>query len=213
MESKSWRDVVRDRMLKATLDEAEKRFGTRDPAFNYRWEHVCAVHALAMKLVDLTGADAEIVEAAVWLHDVAKEAGDKHAQAGAAVARELLPETDFPDQKIEPVAQAIADHMGLWRSQPLTALESQILWDADKLAKVGLTAAVHWMGLDLAQRNPTTTRDLIEQSQQIDWLEKCVNSMHTEPARRAARSRMHSFTEMWATLEGELNGADLTSAE
>ena len=209
VESESWRHIVRSLMEKATLREAEERFGTRDPLFNYRWEHVSAVHTLAMRLAQLTGADEEIVEAAVWLHDIAKQAGSDHPQAGAEFARDLLPQIDFPEEKTEPVAQAIADHMGLWREEPLTRLESQVLWDADKLAKLGLTAAIHWMGLDFAKGKKASTRGIVVQMREIDWLEKCVSSMHTEPAQRAARRRLQTFNELWDTLETELDGADL----
>ena len=84
---------------------------------NYRWEHVKAVVMLARKLARLTNADEEIVEAAAWLHDIRKDAADNHPQEGATYARQFLPTTDFPPEKIEPVAQAIIDHMGLWLDQ------------------------------------------------------------------------------------------------
>ena len=140
---KDWRKAVQQAMEKSSKDEALRRFGTAEPGFNYRWEHVQAVVKLAVRLARLTGADKDVVEAAAWLHDVAKEKGAKHPEEGAKVARKLLPKTDFPAEKIEAVAQAVTQHMGLWREQPLTNLEAMVLWDADKLAKIGLTAARH----------------------------------------------------------------------
>lgn len=198
-------------MYQATVEEAERRYGTPDPLFNYRWEHVQAVHTLALKLADLTGADAEIVEAAAWLHDVAKEAGKDHPEAGAAYARRFLPQTNFPEEKIEAVAQAIAEHMGLWRDEPLQKLESQVLWDADKLAKLGLTAAFHWMGLNFAEADSLTLADVIASARDAQWQEKTVTSMHTSPARRAAAARLRQFNELWNALEAELRGNDIES--
>jgi uncharacterized protein len=200
-------------MYEATLQEAERRCGSRTPVYNYRWEHVNAVHTLAMRLARLTGADLEIVEAAVWLHDVAKGhgAGREHPQLGAAYARNFLPTTDFPPEKIEPVARAIEDHMGLWREEPLVPLESQILWDADKLAKLGLTAAFHWLGGDFAAGETLTTKALIANAHEPDWQEKTVASMHTEPARRAAEERLRAYRALWDRLEAELAGDDLES--
>lgn len=206
----AWRAAAKEVMHRATIAEAERRFGTAEPLFNYRWEHVVAVHALAMKLADLTGADQEIVEAAAWLHDVAKDAGDDHPQEGAAFARDFLAETDFPPEKIERVAEVIEAHMGLWREEPLDYLESQVLWDADKLTKLGLTAALHWVGLRMAKGEPLTMRAMIDMRQDADWQEKTVSSMHTEPARRAAAARLAAFDHLWEELEAELNGADLT---
>lgn len=207
---KPWREAVRSAMRKATEKEAEHRYGTAEPPFNYRWEHVTAVVTLAIKLAHLTGADADVIEASAWLHDIRKDARELHPQEGARYAREFLPQTDFPAQKIERVAQAIKDHMGLWRDEPLTRLESQVLWDADKLAKMGITAVFHWTAGDLAKQKQLTTTDIIRRGRANDWLEKTVASMHTAPARRAARLRFAAFQNLWAQLEGELNGEDLS---
>jgi uncharacterized protein len=204
-----WQRAAREAMHEATLDEADRRYGTREPVYNYRWEHVCAVYTLAMKLAKLTGADAEVVEAAVWLHDIRKDAGEEHHEAGAEYARAFLQDTDFPPEKIERVAQAIEDHSGLWLEDSLDNLESQLLWDADKLAKLGLTAAFHWMGMGFAKGQPVTTQDLIARGRDAEWQTKTVDSMSTEPARRAATARLEAFNRLWDTLESELAGEDL----
>ena len=209
-----WRHAAREAMYEASLEEAERRSAGGAPVFNYRWEHVKAVHTLALRLARLTGADEEVVEAAAWLHDVAKEAGSDHPREGARFARRFLPQTDFPPHKVERVARAIEAPRGLWRDEPLQDLAAQILWDADKLSKLGLTAALHWTGLNLAQGNweAPTTRELIEKARDAGWQEKTVDSMHTEPARRAARTRLAAFTALWEGLERELDGGDLGDA-
>lgn len=207
---KAWRKAVREAMHQATIKEAKRRYQSEEPAYNYRWEHVTSVVTLAGKLARLTGADPEVVEAAAWLHDVRKEAGERHPQEGAKFARKFLAQTNFPPHKIEPVAQAIADHMGLWRTRPLATLESQVLWDADKLAKIGLTAAFHWTGDLFAKgRHTHTTEDLIVYGRDATWQKKTVASMHTEPARRAAKKRLKAYNKLWRKLAAELNGDDL----
>lgn len=199
-------------MCAATQQELIDRHGDHGVSFNYRWEHVTAVVTLAMRLAEMVGADEEIVEAAAWLHDVCKHTDkETHPQAGAAFARAFLPTTDFPPEKIEAVAEAINVHMGLWRDEPLTNLEAQVLWDADKLAKIGLTAVFHWMGGALAGTTPRTVAELIDRGRNADWQMKTVASMHTEPARRAAAERLHSYNRLWDTLERELSGSDLVS--
>lgn len=198
-------------MLQATQEEARQRFGTAEPLFNYRWEHVTAVVTLALKLAELTGADAEVVEAAAWLHDIRKEAGAKHPQEGAEVAHEILPTTDFPKKKIGHVAKAIRSHMGLWRRKPLKDLESQVLWDADKLAKIGLTSVFHLMPLMMMRGNGRTTQELIANARSNNkWLPKTVASMHTAPAQTAAQKRLKRFNKLMDRLEAELNGDDLS---
>lgn len=205
---KEWHRSVQKAMREATEKEARSRFGG-DASFNYRWEHVTAVVTLAVRLAELTGADSEVVEAAAWLHDIRKETGNKHPIEGAKFARDFLPKTDFPREKIERVAQAIEDHMGLWRETPLTNLESQVLWDADKLAKIGLTAVFHWTGLSLAGTKKQTIEDLIQRGKTAEWQTKTVASMHTAPARQAAQQRLNAFNQLWQNLEAELRGDDL----
>ena len=210
MHNMTWRDAARAAMHAATLTELRGRHGTDQVSFNYRWEHVTTVVALARRLAELTGADAETVEAAAWLHDVCKFShGEQHPIAGAAFARDLLPTTDFPPGKVKAVAAAIADHMGLWRDEPLTVLESQVLWDADKLAKIGLTAVFHWTGGALAGHKMHTLERLIQRARANDWLPRTVASMHTPPARRAAAARLAAFRQLYDALERELTGDDL----
>lgn len=206
---KDWRKAAQKAMQAATERELKLRHGKTDPSFNYRWEHVTAVVTLANKLAALTGADAEIVEAAAWLHDIRKETKNNHPQEGAKFARKFLPQTDFPPEKIEAVAQAIEEHMGLWRDKPLKNLESQVLWDADKLSKIGLTAAFHWTGSALAGTKSQELEQIILRARSADWQQKTVASMHTKPARRAAKKRLKSFNKLWDKLEAELNGEDL----
>lgn len=205
----NWHVAVRQAMKKATEQELIERYGSADVSFNYRWEHVTAVAELADRLAVLTGADRDVVEAAAWLHDVRKETRQQHALEGAAFTRAFLPTTDFPPDKIEAVARAIEEHIGLWRDEPLTNLEAMVLWDADKLSKIGLTAVFHWTGGSLAGNKMTNVRDLLADSRRVDWQEKTVASMHTEPARRAAQVRLEHFNWFWRALEEELNGDDL----
>ncbi|HID50512.1 MAG TPA: HD domain-containing protein [Anaerolineae bacterium] len=204
-----WRTAVQEVMLKAAKREATRRYGIPNPPFNYRWEHVTTIVVLAAKLAEMTGADRDVVEAAAWLHDICKDAGNDHPREGAKFAREFLPKTDFPSKKIERVAQAIENHMGLWRDEPLTNLESQVLWDADKLSKIGLTAVFHWIGNDLSKGKPRATADFIRRGRAADWQKKTVASMHTKPARKAAKARLKAFNRLWDELDAELNGDDL----
>jgi hypothetical protein len=51
-----WRKAVKKAMREATIKEAVERYDTKNPTFNYRWEHVTAVVTLAIKLAELTGA-------------------------------------------------------------------------------------------------------------------------------------------------------------
>ena len=154
----TWREAVRSAALaaaiKETIQEAcsqaamtgSPEWSENGIPFNYRWEHVQAVVRLAVRLAELTDADREVVEAAAWLHDVAKGRSKDHGKDGATAARRILSETDFPPGKIDKVADAIVKHRGLWVTEPVEPLEAAVLWDADKLSKLGATAVLHFAG-------------------------------------------------------------------
>jgi uncharacterized protein len=198
-----WRTVCRQAAVEQAIQEARAAWKLTDDQplpFDHRWEHVQAVVHLALKLAKEVGADAEIIEAAAWLHDICK--GQRaHATLGAAAAERILAETDFPAAKIAVVAAAIRQHEGLFRppeAAPLEPLEAAVLWDADKLSKIGVQAlayllSAHYMaGRTLADRRRNC----------LDYLEgtlsRTVRSMNTAPARHWATARYQQMASMLA---------------
>ena len=183
------------------------------PPFDYRYEHVAQVTALALRLARVLNADLEIVEASGWLHDVRKQQ-PKHALAGAVAAREILAATDFPCAKIEAVADVISKHEGLFRplgAPPLQPLEAAILWDADKLTKIGVQSVMaslmtpYVYGKDGAER----WRYVAEFADKM--LGRTVESMNTKPARHMAARRYRNtlaLLSLWAR-EAREAGVDL----
>jgi uncharacterized protein len=168
---------------------------------NQRWEHVQEVVRLALWLAEETGADREIIEAAAWLHDIHK--GQRHhAMLGAAEAERFLPTTDFPPAKIPAVAEAIRQHEGLERpagALPLAPVEVAVLWDADKLSKIGVQAlafllsASYMAGRTLGERR----RDCADYVH--NTLTRTVTSMNTAPAQHEAQCR-HADMVLLLTL-------------
>ena len=204
-----WRTACRMHAQEQALVEGRQLWKVNSAAdipFNHRWEHVRAVVRLSLWLAQEMGADPEIAEAAAWLHDICK-GGASHGTAGAKEAKKVLDGTDFPPDKIPAVVDAIARHVGLYRapeSPPLEPLETAILWDADKLSKLGVQALAYNLGmnylngLDLVQRR----RNMLEFTQAV--LNRTVASMNTEPARRLAEQRYQAMVgvlEMWEEEE------------
>jgi uncharacterized protein len=111
--------------------------GSFGPAFFE--EHLAVVARYGERLARELGADAEIVELAAWLHDLAAvrdpAALPEHARLSAALARELLPAYGFSGGTIDRVARAIASH-----SSPLAlgsgTLEEVCLSQADAVAQI-----------------------------------------------------------------------------
>ncbi len=191
------------------MTEAELRWGSADVPFNYRWEHVQAVVMLAVRLAELTGADRQVVEAAAWLHDICKRGrDDDHGRDGASAARQVLAQTDFPSGKIEAVADAIGKHVGLYADQPVEPLEAAVLWDADKLSKLGATAVLHFAGYRIAA-GEATTEQLVERLSNQPWQGEALESFHTELAREAGRRRLEAYRAFCQQAAVELDADDL----
>ncbi len=204
-----WREVVRNAAYEASISHMRARRDGDAFHYNYRWEHVRAVVRLAVRLAALTGADPEIVEAAAWLHDVAKGHAIDHGQAGAEAARRILAATAYPPQKIPAVAHAIAQHVGLWRDQHVEPLEAAVLWDADKLSKLGATAVLHFTA-NLADQGQGDTEVLIGALPGEDWQPRTVESLHTAPARAAGEKRLAAYRAFCHRAAREYGGDDLT---
>ncbi len=204
----TWHATIRRMAQEAALAEARDCWGENDVAFNYRWEHVQAVVRLALRLAALTGADREIVEAAAWLHDVAKLDSKNHGQDGAVAARQILRQTDFPPAKIEAVADTIIKHVGLFVDEPVEPLEAAVVWDADKLSKLGATAVLHFIGYKLMVGEGTTVQWL-EELPDVSWMERTARSFHTAPARVVGRKRVETYRALWQQALREFDGDDL----
>jgi uncharacterized protein len=199
---------VRKEAHAAAVRETEAQQEGREILFNYRWEHVQSVAQVAVRLAEILGADLEVVEAAAWLHDVAKGQGEDHGAEGAIRAEQILDETDFPSGKVAAVCDAIRKHVGLWVREPVEPLEAAIVWDADKLTKVGAISVLHFAGYFIGG-GPCTTVHLIERMKDTEWQERTLGSFHTAPAREAGRKRLERFQAFIRAAEAEQEAKDL----
>lgn len=198
-----WRVVCRQQAEKQATTESRKSWkvsSNKAIPFAYRWDHVQSVVSMARWLTVQTGADGDVVEAAAWLHDIRKGA-PSHGPNGAREAKRILLGTNFPPEKVPSVVDAIARHVGLYRAPdqpPLTPLETAVLWDADKLTKLGVQALAYSLsmsfmrGLTLPQRRS----NIVEFTHSV--LVRTVQSMNTEPAQREAERR---YDDMLAVLQ------------
>ena len=210
-----WRAVCRKAALTQSEEEARRAWGLGADApipFNHRWEHVAQVAALALRLGRATGADLEVVEAAAWLHDVRKEE-PSHGIVGAQAAAAILAATDFPPEKIAAVSDAIRQHVGLFRAEgapPLVPLEAAVLWDADKLSKLGVQAVIASVsGVGASGRSVDERWRYVAEFMEV-VLSRTVTSMNTRPARRMAERRyrnMLAVVSLWAREARETGSA------
>ncbi len=201
----SWRETVRNlavRQAQVEMDAYWAQYDARPFAYNYRLEHVQAVVKTAIRLAEMLGGDLEVVEAAAWLHDIYK--GEKqHGILAAEAVPNILGATDFPQEKIPRVADAIRKHVGLFKEQRLEPLEAAILWDADKLTKVGLQGMFH----TLSGLPPSSSNEEEFLAKEVTRLEallpKIVASFNTPLARQLGEERLQQLEATLTQLRRE----------
>jgi len=201
----NWREIVQ-RLARQRAEQEVVQYwaevGGVPVIFNYRWEHVRAVVRTAVRLAGALGADVEVVEAAAWLHDIRKgEPG--HGRLAAEELPAILATTDFPAEKIDAVADAVRKHAGLIKAERVEPLEAAVLWDADKLSKVGLEGMLQ----GLAGLPPFSADEAgflaRERGRLQDLLPRIVASLNTALARRMGEQRLRNLAFLLDQLQQE----------
>jgi len=178
------------------------------PLFNYRYSHVSQVVAVAKDLAKAPGADMDIVTTAAWLHDFAKPGMSEvpgHGETSAKDAREILLKEGIDPDTVERICDTIRKHVGLTLDSPLEPLEAQILWEADKLVKLGVTVLAHTIVYMQKARPGFSLKDLADELRDyLDLAERIAASMNTERAQELARIRLDTMRSISELLDSEL---------
>jgi uncharacterized protein len=209
-----------------TIEEARVYYPANDPAHDF--DHVLRVLALALRLAERAGADAEIVQTAALLHDTARPeeqaTGADHALQGAARARQVLAGR-MPAEKVEAVAQAIAAHRYRNALVPQT-LEAQVLYDADKLDSIGAVGVARayaiagvcgqplWAEVEpgyrrrkQAQAHHNDLNAVHTPVHEFDFkLSQVAGTLFTPAAREIARERHAYMVQFFQRLAQEVHG-------
>ncbi|MDC8756538.1 HD domain-containing protein [Janthinobacterium fluminis] len=176
----------------------------------------------AILLEEHAGADALVVLAACYLHDLVnlpKNHPERHlaSRQAASLARAQLAALDFPADKLAGVAHAIETHSFSAALTPET-LEAKIVQDADRidaLGAVGLARLFYTGGrmacaLAHADDPMALHRELDDRAYALDHIETKLatlpGKMQTAAGRRLAHSRLalltafrDDFINEWAT--------------
>lgn len=177
--------------------------------YDYRFDHIRLVVATAKSMATTLGADLEVVSLAAWLHDIAKpgmRGVKKHGEASAEMARELLTQEGLDAGTIECVCHTIKKHVGLTLTEPVQPLEAQILWDADKIAKLGFVGLIHFLVNGLKMKPGMDLHSISDDIKGFTVLaEKIAASMNTIPGKEIAQERLRTLQNLSLILESELN--------
>ncbi len=129
---------------KEILKEELKENGVEE---QFDW-HFKIVYDYAMKLMEKHGGDKEIIELAVWLHDITRIKGrsekewNEHNITGAQEAGRILKELGCPEDKIKQVQHCIEEHNT--GGKPKT-VEAKIISVADALSHFDMVPYFMWL--------------------------------------------------------------------
>ncbi len=138
----NWEKIVEERVKK----EME---ANRDRLLSHDFDHVKRVQKIALHIAEHEGGDREIVSIASLLHDIVTKRTNSmgkllppgvHARTCAERADKILMDLGYPDEKRIKVVKIITEHE--WSQDIDRDLESQILYEADKLDGVGYFGAL-----------------------------------------------------------------------
>lgn len=106
------------------------------------WSHIERVRKMALHIGRVEKADLELLEVAVFLHDIGRKEEMKskglfcHAEKGAELAEEILERYELERDIINEIKHCILAHRNRTQQSP-ESLEAKILFDADKLDSSG----------------------------------------------------------------------------
>ncbi len=152
-------------------------------------------------------ADLEVLMAAALLHDVGRElgySGMKHAEKGAVIAKKILRETAFPEDKIGKVMEAIRTHDDDVLLSERKSIESKILFDADKMEAfgiIGISRALMEFG-----RKGRTLQDVAKWWR--NGLKKRFDGVFTETAKKIIAKDYEISRKFFEELERKINNIE-----
>jgi HD superfamily phosphodiesterase len=110
-------------------------------------DHILRVRERCIRLAERLNADLEVLIAAIYLHDLGRHyIPDKgHGALSAEKAGPVLERIGFPKDKRERVLYTIKVHDVTWAPEDRTSIESQILYDADKIDTLGVVGILRYI--------------------------------------------------------------------
>ncbi|MDI3496490.1 MAG: uncharacterized protein PWQ35_511 [Patescibacteria group bacterium] len=201
-------------------------------------DHVMRVYNLALTIAKTENkVDMDVLQSGALLHDIgcAKESNDSrgktdHAVIGAKMAKPILENLGFSDDKIKHIQECILTHRYRTNNKPKT-IEAKIIHDADKLESagaIGIARAFTWIGKhqakiykkvdnieDYIKENMTEGKingriiDKSKHSVQINYETKdkfLLDNLYTESSRKIGKERLAYFKGFLERLDKEVKG-------
>ncbi|MHA2425494.1 MAG: HD domain-containing protein [Candidatus Thorarchaeota archaeon] len=187
------------------------------PIYNYRLDHVRHVVKIARILGEQVGANQEVVNFAAWLHDIVKPGivpVAEHGVESAKVAEEILLSKGTSEDIIEQVTDVIRKHVGLTLETKLDPIEAQVIWEADKIDKLGIVGFIHFIVNGARIFPGMMIEDMAEKVREfLPLAEEIASSMYTSKGKEIASARLANLREISSRLDSEItrhHGVDIS---
>jgi uncharacterized protein len=183
--------------------------------------HTIRVHELCLRIGKEEKADLLVVQAAALLHDIGRgreqlDPKVDHAEASAEMAKKLLVDCHFPEEKIPKVLHAIRVHRFSRQKVPQT-LEAKILQDADRIdisGAIGVAMSFAYGGaknMELYDNDDplAKNRKLDDSKYVLDHFQtkllRLGETMHTVTATHLIRRRKEFLTSFMSQFVKEID--------
>ena len=189
------------------------------------WHHIDRVRNVALKLAESEGADAEVVELAALLHDIADHKFHDHDLfAGPAKAKAIILEYSGSQELAERVSTIISEtsFKGAGVETPVSSIESAVVQDADRLDAIGAIGIARTFAYGGSKNQPIYDPELkpvahdnfaayakTRTSTINHFYEKLLllkDRMHTESGKKMAEERHHFMEEYLERFYAEWEG-------
>ena len=176
----------------------------------YRFNHIRNVVDLSGEIARAEGANVDVTRVAALFHDIAKLEvdQDKHAEAGARIAREYLTtHGEYPQSFVEQVCRSVRDHSYQGEVTDLP-LETQCLIEADILDKIGANgAALMLLRMGYESRTHMDAAEMV--GRVLERGEEAQKRVRSQTARDLAHRRLKRVRWFKEWLEDEVVGMDV----
>jgi uncharacterized protein len=171
----------------------------------YEWNlHLIIVKKYADRLAEIYNADREIVELAVWLHDIGKiRYGEiNHHISGAQDVEVILRDHNYSQDVIDKVKECILSHRCETKDRMPESTEAKILATANAMSKMEVIPVFFWeacheMGLGIRE-----SCDWVAEEIERNWSRKII----LPEGKDMVRSKYDAFKVIVETTRESLNG-------
>ncbi len=199
--------------------------------------HVMRVYNLGLHLAkNETNVDFEILKTAILLHDIARVKEDEdtsgkidHAILGAKMAKKILRNLNYKEEKIKQIKHCIIAHRFRSGNEPQTK-EAKILFDADKLDVLGAIGVARslaiagrygekiYLDIPIAKyikenlvggKANGRIKDTSKHAPNLEYelkFKHIPNKLYTKKAKRIAKGRLRFMEQFFKRLKKEMDG-------